>query len=273
MKNQVEQRTGLKDATIAEYLNSDPTLLAIVAPAPDPAARVQISVGEMLYVFSRKDFVGPNDSHERGVGWDRTFEWAQQSDAARLDLEQQVLSLLHGAHCKPIECEHAKGRSYAIVVNGRHSVLAARIANLILKRLKKEPRNVGFRRRVYDEAAAAVAADVANRSYARDPIAVLEQRLYEIEVNGWSDEQAARHFRVKPSTIRGWRHRASAPTAKPSEKGARMMSKKPLVRLAKSFEADHDERGLEMGQLLRYILNPTTTPPAWLEVYLKGVDR
>lgn len=273
MKNQFEQRTGLKDVTAGEGLNSDPMLLSIVAPAPKQGSSLHVIVGDWGYPFLPKDFVGPNDSHERGVGWDRTFEWAQQSDAARLDLEQQVLSMLHGAHCKPIECEHAKGRAYAIVVNGRHSVLAARIANLILKMLKKEPRNVGFRRRVYDEAAAAVAADVANRSYARDPIAVLEQRLYEIEVNGWSDEQAARHFRVKPSTIRGWRHRVSQPPAEPREKGARMMSKKPLVQLAKSFEADHDERGLEMGQLLRYILNPTTTPPAWLKVYLKGVDR
>jgi hypothetical protein len=266
MKNQIEQRTGLKDATIAEYLNSDPMLLSIVAPAPDPARAIQVEFG-VSYAFTPKDFVGPNDSHERGVGWDGTFAWAQQSRISLLDMEEQVLSLLHGAHCKPIECEHAKGRSYAIVVNGRHSVLAARIANVILKKLKREPRNVGFRRRVYDEAAAAVAADVANRSYARDPIAVLEQRLYEIEVNGWSDEQAARHFRVKPSTIRGWRHRASVPQAEPRERASRMMRKKPLIELAESFEDDGQEK---MSQLLRFVLNPTITPPAWLKVYLRG---
>lgn len=268
MANQFEQRTGLKSVTAGEGLNTDPMLLAIVAPRPSSKALIKVTIGEMEYVFGPGDFVGPNDSHERGLGWDRTFEWAQQ-EGVREDFEQAVLSLLHGAHCKPIECQHAKGTPYAIVINGRHSVLAARIANLIRVRLKREPVNVGFRRRIYDEGQAAVAADVANRAYKRDPIAVAEQRLYEIEVAGWDDAAAARHFRVSPATIRGWRHKVNGETKTSAEKAPRPMPRKRLVKLAESFEEDHDERGREMGQLIRYILNPTSKPPTWLKAYLK----
>lgn len=269
MANQFENRTGLKSVTAGEGLNTDPMLLAIVAPRPSNKAFIRITLGEMEYTFGPGEFVGPNDSHDRGLGWDRTFEWAQQSDEARADLEAQVLSFLHGAHCKPIECQHAKGTPYAIVINGRHSVLAARIANLIRVKLKKEPVNVGFRRRIYDEGQAAVAADVANRAYKRDPIAVLEQRLYEIEVNGWDDAAAARHFRVSPATIRGWRHKVNGETKAPSEKAPRPMTSKRLVKLALRFEADKGDIGRAMGQLVRYVLNPKSLPPAWLKAYLK----
>lgn len=272
MANQFENRTGLKSVTAGEGLNTDPMLLAIVAPRPPTDAEIVIALGDIDHHFGPGDFVGPNDSYDRGLGWDRTFEWAQQ-DGVREDFEQAVLSLLHGAHCKPIECQHAKGAPFAIVINGRHSVLAARIANLIRVRMKKEPVNVGFRRRIYDEGQAAVAADVANRAYKRDPIAVLEQRLYEIEVAGWDDAAAARHFRVSPATIRGWRHKVNGETKAPSEKAPRPMTSKRLVKLALRFEAAHerhsDEQADKAAQLIRYVLNPTSKPPVWLKAYLK----
>jgi hypothetical protein len=267
--NQFENRTGLKAVTAGEGLNTDPMLLAIVAPRPSSKAFIHITLGEMEYTFGPGEFVGPNDSHERGLGWDRTFEWGQQEGAAR-DLQDQVVSLLHDWKlCKSIDVQHEKGQPYGVVVNGRHTVLAARIAHLILRKMGREPKNIGFRRREYDEARAALAADVANRSYKRDPIAVLEQRLYEIGVNGWDDAAAARHFRVSPATIRGWRHKVNGETKAPAEKAPRPMPRKRLTKLAEIFEAHHDEQSREMGQLIRYVLNPASKPPAWLKAYLK----
>ena len=45
MANQFEQRTGLKSVTAGEGLNTDPMLLAIVAPRPSSKAFVRITLG------------------------------------------------------------------------------------------------------------------------------------------------------------------------------------------------------------------------------------
>jgi hypothetical protein len=207
--NQFEERTGIKGVTAVEAMACDPFAMAIVAPEPPRDIMINVELGDLSYNFGYVDIVGPNDSFERGLGWDGTFRWAQQSDRAREQLLDHVINNLAGHRQKPIVCHHEKDQEFPTVVEGRHSVLSERIANLIRVRQHKEPIRVAFRRRRYDTAAAAIAAEVGNLSYERDPLDVIEQRLYLISENGWDDAAAARHFKKSEATIRAWRHRAN----------------------------------------------------------------
>jgi hypothetical protein len=240
--NQFETRTGIKGVTAIEAMACDPFAMAIVAPEPPKDIKIRIDLGDLAYEFNYDEIVGPNDSFERGLGWDGTFRWGQQSATAKAQLFDHVINNLAGHRQKPIVCHHEKGQPYPTVVEGRHSVLSERIANLIRVKQHKEPINVAFKRRRYDGASAAIAAEVGNLSYERDPLDLIEQRLYLINENGWDDATAAKHFRKSVATIRNWRKRVDAPAeqkrAKP--KAPKRPARKMVERLFAAMKDDRD---------------------------------
>lgn len=228
--NQFEKRTGIRGVTAVEAMACDPFAMAIVAPEPPKNIKIQIELGDLNYVFAYDDIVGPNDSFERGLGWDGTFRWAQQSARAQEQLVDHVINNLAGHRQKPIVCHHEKDVPYPTVAEGRHSVLSERVANLIRIRQHKVPINVPFRRRKYDSAAAAIVAELGNLTYERDPLDLIEQRLYLINENGWDDKTAARHFRKSVNTIRSWRHRAAGGSKKGRDVSASLPLKRAQIR-------------------------------------------
>lgn len=263
-QTQVQKRTGLAKATgYQEGLTYDPFEIALVVPEPPDDIKIEIRVSlddgpERLHTFGKKDIVGPNDSFARGLGWDATFRWAQQSAKAKREFEQHVVTLLNGHEPKQVTCQHEKGQAFPVTTEGRHSVFASRVANLIRARLKMPLDMLGFRKRKATEASAAVIADLGNRHYDRDPLDVIEQRLYQIEIHGWSDKQAAEFFSVAPATVRSWRHRADgAPKKERSGPVVRGLGRKQVRVLSKKL-ADLNLPGVN-NTLIREVVHVIAT--------------
>jgi transposase len=257
MANQFETRTGIKGATAGEQLRTDPFLLAIVAPAPKDDYLISVELGDVCYRFEPFQFVGPNDSTERGIGWDPAFDWGAKQPA---EFEALILSLFHEPNNRTILAQHGGKRSYAIVNDGRHTVLALRIANLLRQKLKKEPGKIGFIRRDKDEAATAVMTGLANRQFKRDFRAEAERDLYTIEINGWDDAQAARHFGVSVATIRNWRKRVDAPAEQKQVKSK--APKRPARKMVEKLFAamkDNPDTPKESLEILQYCLTGEAT--------------
>lgn len=215
--NQLEKRTKMIGVAAAEAMSIDPVLLSLRGPA---RRTDNVSWRRGIYMVCLSDVMGPNDAHDPSLHcFDWTFDWfpSQAEVDALIDEERRCVDTSHrivNVHQSVKDPDPHYGKP----VDGRHFILATRIANVLTAAEGFKPGVIRFGRRDYSPAEAKMLADMLNRGRRRDPALVIKQRVEIIEGMCWNDKQAAAHFEVAESTIRNWRNRAAERKTKTGRK-------------------------------------------------------